>query len=105
MGILRPTHGCTTLECGEVTTATATITTPPSPTPMLLTPTATYILTTVSPTLTTARGLLMLNQNPRLRLRPIPTFFTVEPTDIIPMLMAMVILMDMDMVITMGSKS
>merc|ERR1712110_35812 len=50
----RPTPGCTTPECGEVTTDTPPTTTPPSTTPTLPTPTVTCTLTTACPTLTTA---------------------------------------------------
>merc|ERR1712241_1493292 len=69
----RPTPGCTTADCGE-----DTATTPTGPSPTLMPPTLTPMSTptTAFPTLTTARGLLMLSPPPMLSLlpmlRPIP---------------------------------
>merc|ERR1712061_530318 len=68
-----PTPGCTTADCGE-----DTATTPTDPSPTLMPPTLTPMSTptTAFPTLTMARGLLMLSPplmpSPPLMLRPIP---------------------------------
>merc|ERR1712079_645439 len=69
----RPTPGCTTADCGEDTD-----TTPTGPSPTLMPPTLTPMSTptTAFPTLTMARGLLMLSPllmpSPLPMLRPIP---------------------------------
>merc|ERR1712073_3074 len=77
MGTPRPTPGCTTADCGE-----DTATTPTGPSPTLMPPTLTPMSTptTAFPTLTMARGLLMLSPplmpsplpSPLPMLRPIP---------------------------------
>merc|ERR1712012_37144 len=63
---LRPIPGCTTLEFGEVTTAMPPTIMPPSHTPTLPTHTATSILTTVFPTLTTANRQLKLESKVKI---------------------------------------